>query len=315
MNVLSEASGFEALVQTLAPRSRLLRTWPLHGGSSAQMTALTFVRPDSETQTVIVRRIGERALQQNPQAAENEFRLLQLTQALGLATPAPLHLDVSGAIFPTPYLVIAHIEGRPEFAPSPNDDFTRQLAIQLANIHRATGAALDAAFLPKQATGYDAIVGKRPAHVDASLDEGRIRATLERAWPLPQRNAPALLHGDFWPGNILWRDGQLVAVIDWEDAQLGEPLTDLAMSRLDMLWIFGSDAMHAFTQQYQALMELDYANLPYWDLYAALRLVRLAGADLTAWAAFFAPFGRPDITEQTIRAHYARFVAQASAKL
>ena len=315
MTVSSEAAGFEALVQTLAPHSRLLRTWPLQGGSSAQMTALTFVRPDGETKIVIVRRIGERALKQDPQAAENEFRRLQLTQALGLATPTPLHLDVTGTIFPTPYLVIEYIAGRPEFTPNPNDDFTRQLATQLANTHRAAGAGPDAAFLPKQATSYAENVGMRPVHVDASLEEGRIRDALERAWPLPQRNAPALLHGDFWPGNVLWRDGQLVAVIDWEDAQLGEPLTDLAISRLDMLWIFGSDAMHAFTQQYQSLMALDYANLPYWDLYAALRLVRLAGADLTAWAAFFAPFGRPDITEQTIRAHYARFVAQAFAKL
>ncbi len=63
------------------------------------------------------------------------------------------------------------------------------------------------------------------------------------------------------------------------------------------------------------MMAIDYSNLPYWDLYAALRLVRLAGADLADWAAFFLPFGRGDITEQTIREHYRYFVDQAFEKL
>ena len=62
-----------------------------------------------------------------------------------------------------------------------------------------------------------------------------------------------LLHGDFWPGNILWRYGQLVAVIDWEDAALGDPLADVANSRLEILWAFGIDAMQSFTHYYQSL--------------------------------------------------------------
>ena len=76
-------------------------------------------------------------------------------------------------------------------------------------------------------------------------------------------------------------------------------------------WIYGADAMHSFTQRYKALMAIDYSMLPYWDLYAALRLARLARADLAEWTAFFQPFGRPDITEQTLRAHYHMFVSQA----
>ena len=59
------------------------------------------------------------------------------------------------------------------------------------------------------------------------------------------------------------------------------------------------------------MMAIDYTNLPYWDLCAALRLIRLAGSDLAEWAAFYPPFGRHDITEQTIRENYGYFVAQA----
>ncbi len=264
---------------------------------------------------MIVRRPGEAAFKRNPQAAEHEFRLLHIMKSLGLATQTPYYLDRSGAILPTPYLVIDYIDGQPEFAQTQNPDFARQLATHLARVHSVDGSAHDLSFLPASPRGFIERFGARPATVNGSLDEGRIRDALEAAWPWPQRNAPALLHGDFWPGNILWRDGQLAAVIDWEDATLGDPLIDLAISRLDLLWIFGLETMHAFTQHYASIMAIDYTNLPYWDLCAALRLVRLAGADLAEWAAFFLPFGRGDITAQTIRAHYRYFVDQAFRQL
>ena len=104
-------------------------------------------------------------------------------------------------------------------------------------------------------------------------------------------------------------------MIDWEDAKLGDPLIDFALSRLDIVWIYGIDAMNTFTHHYQSMMAIDYTNLPYWDLCATLRLIRLAGANLAEWAAFFGPVGRPDITEHTIRTDYRFFITQAFEKL
>jgi aminoglycoside phosphotransferase (APT) family kinase protein len=307
--------GFEQLVQKIAPQSKLLRTWPLKGGISAGMTALEIERPDGQVRRMIVRQHGDGNLKHNPHAAADEFKLLQILQSAGLATPTPYHLDRSGKIFSTPYMVLEYVEGKPEFAPSNLADFILQLAAQLAKIHSVDCLNLDVSFLPQQAEGLADNFGKRPKKVDKSLDEGRIRDTLESVWPLPQRNASVLLHGDFWPGNVLWQDDKLVAVIDWEDAKLGDPLTDLAISRLDMLWIFGIDAMNSFTHHYKSTMAIDYTHLPYWDLCAALRLVRLAGSHLAEWAAFFLPFGRHDITEQTMREDFRFFITQAFEKL
>jgi aminoglycoside phosphotransferase (APT) family kinase protein len=307
--------AFERLVQTLAPQSKSLRAWQLKGGISTAMTALEFERPAGQISKVIVRQPSAGTLAHNPRAAQDEFTLLQLTHALGLATPTPYRLDQSGEIFPAPYLVIEYIEGAMEFSPANLAQCVLQLATHLARIHRADCSALDLSFLPPAAQRVAEHFGERPAHVDTSLDEGRIRDVLESVWPIPQRNASALLHGDYWPGNVLWRDGQLVAVIDWEDAAVGDPLADFAISRLDILWILGLDAFESFTRYYQAMMPMDYTYLPYWDLCAALRLVHLAGANLAEWAAYFIPFGRHDITEQTFRDHYRFFVTQAFEKL
>jgi len=315
MSTPTEDQQFAQVVQTIAPQSKLRRTWPLQGGISATMTALEFERPDGQTSKMIVRRPGAGTLRQNPQAAANEFKLLQIMRALELATPTPYYLDQSGTIFATPYLVIDYIEGKPEFAPVDVADYTFQLATHLAKIHRVDGVQPVLAFLPQQGKDFVDNVGILSTTIDQSLAEEPIRAILKSRWPATHWNAPALLHGDFWPGNVLWQGEQLVAVIDWEDAKVGEPLVDFAISRLDILCLFGIDAMHSFTHHYQSMLTIDSTNLPYWDLWAALRLVRLADANFAEWAAFFPPFGRADITEQTLHDHYRFFITQAFAKL
>jgi aminoglycoside phosphotransferase (APT) family kinase protein len=316
----NENPRFAQLVQRIAPAGKLLRTWRLTGGISAGMTALEVEYPDGQTRRMVVRRPGEAAFQRNPRAARDEYRLLQMMQLLGPATQRPCYLDESGHIFSTPYLVVDYIEGNPEFAPTDVDSFTRQCATHLAQIHSIDGSALDLSFLPRHGGICTEPAGSCPASAEPWWDEERIRARLASIGPLSQGNRPALLHGDYWPGNLLWRKDKLIAVIDWEDAKLGDPLVDLAISRLDFQWIFGMDAMNAFTQHYRSVMDqsmtaLGYSNLPYWDLCAALRLARLAGADPAGWVAFFQPYGRHDITLQTLREAYHLFIKQALEQL
>ena len=244
---MKEDKKFEQVIQKIDPQSKLLRTWELKGGVSAQVTALETLRSDGQTQKMIVRQYGDVDLKHNPQIAADEFKLLHLLHSVGLATPMPYHLDQSGEIFSTPYIVIEYIAGETEFAPSNLPDLIFQLATHLSRIHQVDGSKLDVSFLPKLEQRYAEKLRARPANVDDSLDEGPIRDALEAVWPFPQRNLAVLLHGDFWPGNILWKVGRLVGVIDWEDAAVGDPLADVANSRLEILWAFGIEAMQAIT--------------------------------------------------------------------
>jgi aminoglycoside phosphotransferase (APT) family kinase protein len=275
------------------------------------MTGFEIERSDGRTQSLIVRQLGEATLERNPEAAADQFNLLRLLSAAGLPVQTPHHLDQSGEILPTPYLVIDYIEGEPVLTPSDLDDFVQQLAAQLATIHRLRGSWADLSFLPKQAERLAQILAARPAKLDVSSVERRIRKTLEPIWPLPRTNEPVLLHGDFWPGNVIWREGRIAAVIDWEEAELGDRLSDVAITRLDLLWAFGVDAMHDFTARYQAMTSVDLMNLPYWDLYAALRPI----SNIAEWAAVYPDLGRTDMTEETMREGHRRFVAQAFEKL
>lgn len=296
MVAAGEAARFEQLVLRFDPRSRLLRTWQLPGGVSALVTVLELVRPDGQIVKWIVRRHGEAETKRNPHIAAAEFRLLHGLHSAGLAVPEPFFFDLSCEIFPTPYLVIEYVEGSTQSAPSTLADFVRQIASQLARIHQVSLAQLDLSSLPQDTRGF----GAAPPVLDSSLGEERIRAVLESLWPLPQRNETVLLHGDYWPGNLLWKDGQLVAVLDWEDAHLGDPLADVANCRLELLWARGSDAMHRFTECYQAITSVDFTYLPYWDLCAALRPASKIGE-----------WGLDQDTENAMREGHRLFVHQA----
>lgn len=304
MTTANEDAKFEQLLRRMEPHSKLRRAWSLTGGVSAQVTALEIEQPDGQTRRLVVRQHGAADLAQNPHLAAAEYRLLQLLQAHHLPAPAPCYLDLSGQIFPTPVIVVEYVEGTPEEAPAHLPDLTRQLATHLARIHTLSAATADLSFLPQQENRVAQTLQDRPAALDATFDERQIRAILDSLWPLPLRNQAVLLHSDFWPGNILWQEGRLAAIIDWEDAAVGDPLADLSNSRLELLWAYGRAAMHDFTRQYQALVPLDVSHLPYWDLCAALRPI----AKIATW-------GLDPPTEKRMRAGLKWFISQAFDKL
>jgi aminoglycoside phosphotransferase (APT) family kinase protein len=299
MSETQQDETFRQLVRRFAPHARLLRTWPLTGGVSAQVTGLEIERADGRRAKLIVRQHGNVDLSHNPHIARDEFRLLRIARSRGLAVPKAHYVDESGDFFPTPVLVIDYVEGETEFAPVDLAGYLSQMATQLVRIHGVPDSP-ELAFLPRQDKGF----GERPAIVDTAMGEDRIRDDLESAWPLVQTNPSVLLHGDYWPGNILWQDGRLAAVIDWEDARVGDPLSDLGNTRLEILWAFGPEAMRDFTSLYISESALDLANLPYWNLCAALRPC----GKLSDW-------GLDEATARRMREHHALFVTSAIEEL
>jgi len=291
---------FEALAQRIAPGSKLLRTWELEGGVSARVTAFELERGDGRSERLILRRHGARDLHRNPRLALDEFRLLELLREAGIPAPTPRYLDASGEVFPVPALVVDYIEGELPSARVDETELVDQLARVLAEIHRIDCSTADLSFLPRRDLA-ELPVRRAPE----AAPERRIRNVLVSALPRPPRNPSVLQHGDFWPGNTLWRGGRLVAVVDWEDAACGDPLADLANARLELLWAVGAQAIEAFTRRYETTATaIELTDLPYWDLWAALRL----GRHISDW-------GLEERTETIIRQRLDSFVADALEKL
>jgi aminoglycoside phosphotransferase (APT) family kinase protein len=261
---------------------------------------MEIARGDGQRETLVLRCHGEDDRLRNPSVTEDEYRLLQQLKGAGVAVPDAYLLDTSGEILPAPYLLLEHIDGETVSQPPNLDDFAYQLALHLVRIHQVDWVRLGLDFLPEKAGEVTRKLANPRATLDTALSEERIRAALEALWPFPQHNPSVLLHGDFWSGNTLWNEGRLVAVIDWENAVLGDPLADVANGRLELLWAFGTEAMQGFTDYYRAMLPLDVTNLPHWDLVAALRPAH----NLLTWGL------EPTIEQRMLEAH-RWFVARA----
>lgn len=267
---MSQAALGAAIVARLSPGAQLLSAHNLTGGVSAQVIAFEIEHPDGTTQKLVLRRHGEVDYTANPNIAADEYKLLGILQSVGVPAPAPIYLDESRELLPTPYLVIEYVDGESQPSPFHVTTFVKRIAHQLSIIHTSDYTKYDLSFLPDQTERFTANLQARPAVLDDTLSEGLIRDMLESRGVPHARNKPTLLHGDYWQGNILWHDDKIAAVIDWEDAALGDPLSDLANARLEILWAFGPRAMRTFTEHYQSLTPLDYSQLALWDLYIAL---------------------------------------------
>lgn len=293
-----DATALGLLVHGIYPDATLVRSWPLTGGISAQVTAVELLFPDSNTKRLIVCQHGPSDLRRNPNIAADEFRLLQALHSAGLPVPRPHYVDQSCELFATPCIVVEYIEGAADLSPADPMAFATQFATQLARIHSLDVSSLT--FLPRKEERVVRWIADQPTEPDERLSERRIRAVLQGAWPLRHPNKLTLLHGDYWPGNVLWKDGQLVGVIDWEDAALGDPLSDLSSSRLEILWTCGADAMQRFTEDYRSQTNFDLTNLPFWDLYTAVRSV----ATISGW-------GLDEAVERRMREQYHLFISRA----
>ncbi|ACO46830.2 phosphotransferase [Deinococcus deserti] len=273
-------NSFQQLALELG--AELLDAQRLAGGVSARVTALD-VRQKGHCRRLVVREYGRQDLIRAPDLAVREFQLLEELYRAGLPVPTPVHHRPG-------LLVTTFLEGQ-NGATALADP--RQLARFLVRLH-----ALDPAGM-----GLPLLSGPCPAPAapDESLSESRIRSALH---DLNQGEPGRLsvLHGDLWPGNTLWQAGQLSAVLDWEDAAVGDPLADVGNTRLELLFSEGEAAMQAFTREYGKYGDLDLDRLRYWDLRAALRPC----GRLASWG-----------LEPAVQAHWERrhawFIHQAGA--
>lgn len=91
-------------------------------------------------------------------------------------------------------------------------------------------------------------------------------AALDRllAMPPPELER-GLVHGDLCQANLLWRDGQLVGIIDWDRVSRGPVGVDVAMVWTDLLIRHGLAVAESFLGLLEAKgMYLD--GLRYWQL-------------------------------------------------
>jgi aminoglycoside phosphotransferase (APT) family kinase protein len=242
----------EARVRGLDPSARLLSTEPLAGGVSSHTRRLMF-EAGGGVQAVVERR--PKAMPGKPPPAERAAREAALLACLpDLGVPAPRLRRFE----PPDTLVLDFLEGATDPPPGAPASVIGPMAALLAALHRLGPEH----GLPPLQAFTDPLADLRTWRPDLFPPDTDRGATCP-----PFTGAARLLHGDFWMGNLLWRDGGLAGLLDWEDACLGDPMAELAAACCDLHSRFGADAAEALVCAYAALAPVDRARLAWWDLY------------------------------------------------
>jgi aminoglycoside phosphotransferase (APT) family kinase protein len=104
---------------------------------------------------------------------------------------------------------------------------------------------------------------------------------LEARVPEPP-GRPALVHGDAGPGNFLFDDGHLTALLDWELAHLGDPMEDLAWFSMRCV-MEPVPAFAARIREYEAAAgaPIDQARVRYHRVFVSARVVVIRHRNVT----------------------------------
>jgi aminoglycoside phosphotransferase (APT) family kinase protein len=244
-------------------------------------------------------RLGDRLLMRMPsaeryasQAAKEQRWLPDLAPRLPLPIPAPLAVGEAGEGYPWRWQVLRWIEGDTA-ATAPVADlaqFALDLADFLAALQRIDTAGGPAAGPHSFWRGgplatYDgetrATIAALAGRIDAVAATAMWEAALAAHWGGP----PVWFHGDVASGNLIVRDGRLVAVIDFGCCGVGDPACDLVIA-----WTYLDAAARAAFRAALPLDDATWIRARGWALWKAL-IVLVRGSDHHDYAAQQRAFG------------------------
>jgi aminoglycoside phosphotransferase (APT) family kinase protein len=168
-----------------------------------------------------------------PADVVRQGRIMRALGAAGLPVPAvPISCEDPTALDGRPFILMERVEG---------NSFKETVKTQgSAAVARATVECLRRLHaVPLASTG----IGDEPPKplTDevtrwtellkrgvTELTEGATELEAELRGRMPTEGKPALVHGDYHYGNLLFDGTRVAAILDWEIAQVGQPLLDLA---------------------------------------------------------------------------------------
>lgn len=272
------------LARLLGPAWSAAKVARLSGGASQETLAVEARSEAGETRPLILRRTPA-VHDAHAVPIEAEAALMRLAAAAGVPSPHVVHVlepadglgrgflmdRVEGETIPRKILRDAGFAAlRPRLA--------HEVGGLLARLH-----AIPLASLPplKTVTGADELAQLRETYAR----DGQPRPVFDHAlrWltdHAPEEPAPTLVHGDFRMGNVMVDAEGVRAVLDWELAQLGDPMRDLGwlctgswrFGRIDKP-VGGFGDLADLVRGYEAAGSgpVDLARVTYWEAFGSLR--------------------------------------------
>jgi aminoglycoside phosphotransferase (APT) family kinase protein len=166
-----------------------------------------------------------------PADIPRQGRLMDALNRAGLPVPALLAASDEPVIDGRPFYMVEAVDGvRIEHVAGtvPAEALARSAVEVLKRLHAVpverTGIGDETpAPLEQEVTRWSWLMERAPSEL--TTEAPRLAELLLST--RPPEGPPVLVHADYHYGNMLFRSSDVVAVLDWEIAQLGQPLLDL----------------------------------------------------------------------------------------
>lgn len=170
-----------------------------------------------------------------------EYRVMAALQDSAVPVPRTFALCRDETVLDAPFYVMERVDGRPyrfradiaPLGPQRTRSIAESLVDTLSALHAVDPIAVGLADFgrPEGFLGRQVNRWKRQFDASHTRDLPRVdQLYIALLSSVPAESATGIVHGDFRLDNVLVDDqDRLRAVIDWEMATLGDPLTDLAL--------------------------------------------------------------------------------------
>lgn len=294
--------ALQAVLEIIQPGSTFFAIHSLEGDFSNSTHLVDIRAADGSVVQVVTRRYAIFGDYDRGEKARREFKTLQLLKHHGFPAPQPLYLDDTGATLGTPGIVTWFVPGRLILTQPFPAQWAEILAKTLAGIHSIPIHASDTSFLldaNSEALWFVSSKDTIPEYLSAHPKGAALWQAVIDVLPAQTKVEPALVHIDYWSGNILWDQDRISAVVDWEEASQGDPAIDVAYCRMEMFLVGMKEAADTFLEIYETETGKPVSNLGLWELAAAVRPI-------------FNPVGW--ISESPAKERFAEFVDAAIEK-
>jgi aminoglycoside phosphotransferase (APT) family kinase protein len=273
-NNIPSPDSVQAVLDIIEPGANFVALHSLEGDFSNSTHLVEARASDGSLFQVVTRRYAIFGNYDRGEKARREFKTLQLLKNHGAPVPVPLYLDDTGNILGSPGIVTRYMPGKLIMAQPYPAQWAEILAKTLANIHSIPMNASNTSFLldaNSEALWFLKSKDSMPKYISIHSKGSALWQAMLNYLPNLIRVEPSLVHIDYWSGNILWDQGVISAVVDWEEAAQGDPGIDVAYCRMDMILCGMSEAADRFLLTYEKEMSKPVTNLGFWELAAAVR--------------------------------------------
>ena len=235
---------------------------------------------------------------------EREYRVMKALEPLGFPVPAMHVLCEDETVIGTPFYVMDFVEGRifenpalldTAMTPAERTAIYQSMIETMAKLHAVDPAAIGLDDFGRQGGYIERQISRWSKQFEASRTEAMPAMDALIDWlpdNIPGPDETTIVHGDFRTGNLILHptEPKVIAVLDWELATLGHPLSDLAYNCLG--YHFPRE-----NQQFNGMIGVDFESLgipdeqqvvamycaatgrdsiPHWHFYMAFNMFRIS---------------------------------------